>query len=227
MYGIAQSPENMRKLTVSVVLNTAFVHFIKATAGFYEKIEVLEILKENSAKGYTLGIARILLHRGHSLKDVKFPPHFKILDVFESKGCEHICLVKVSMPKQFLPMLHWMDVEIIWERPLVFTQDTITFSCTGLEPALEKIVQLSKFLGEVTSMAYEAADYRGYQVLPQLTEKEQFVLTNALASGYYEYPRKISATELAEKLGYSKSTLIEYLRKAENKIITTICTGEL
>ena len=41
----------MRKLTLSVTLNTAFVHFIKATAGFYEKIEVLEILKENNAQG--------------------------------------------------------------------------------------------------------------------------------------------------------------------------------
>lgn len=63
----------MRKLTVSVTLNQAFVYFIKATAGFYERIEVLEILKENNAKGYTLGIARILLCKGYSLKDVNFP----------------------------------------------------------------------------------------------------------------------------------------------------------
>jgi hypothetical protein len=217
----------MRKLTVSVTLNPAFVHFIKATAGFYEKIEVLEILKENNAKGYTLGIARILLTEGYFLKDVKFSGHFKILDVFESQDREHICLVKVSMPPQFQPLLRWMDVEVIWERPLVFTQETITFSCTGTEPALEKIVQFSKLLGTVTSIAYEVADYRGYQILPQLSKKERLVLTAALNAGYYEYPRKISATELSDKLGYSKSTLIEYLRKAENKIITTICPGDL
>ncbi|MCK9590402.1 MAG: helix-turn-helix domain-containing protein [Methanoregula sp.] len=217
----------MRKLTVSVTLNPAFVHFIAATAGFYEKIEVLEILKENSAKGYTLGIARILLHEGYSLKDVKFPRHFKILDVFETKDREHICLVKVSMPQQFVYMLEWIDIEVIWERPLVFTQETITFSCTGPEPGLERIVQFSKLLGTITSVAYEVADYRGYRILPQLSEKERLVLTTAISSGYYEYPRKISATELAEKLGYSKSTVIEYLRKAENKIIITVCTGEL
>jgi hypothetical protein len=222
MDGIAHSPEHMRKLTVSVTLNPAFVHFISATAGFYEKIEVLEILRENSAKGYTLGIARILLAEGYSLDAVRFPSHFRILDTFESKGREHICLVKVSLPPQFQSMLRWVDVEVIWERPLLFSQDTITFSATGPEPALDKVVQFSKLLGTVTSIAYEAAGYRGYQVLPQLSEKERLVLTAAIGSGYYEYPRRTSATELADKLGYSKSTLIEYLRKAENKVMEEI-----
>jgi len=198
----------MRKLTLSVTLNPAYVHFIAATAGFYEKIEVLEILKENSTKRYTLGIARILLSEGYSFKEVKFPGHFMILDVFESRDREHICLVKVSMPKQFLPLLRWMAIEIIWERPLVFTQNIIMFSCTGPEPALEKIIQFSKLLGTITSIAYEVADYRGYQILPQLSEKERLVLFTALSSDYFEYLRKISATELAEKLGYSKSTAI-------------------
>jgi hypothetical protein len=219
--------EYMRKLTVSVSFNSAFVHFINATAGFYDKIEVLEILKENSANGYTLGIARILLAKGYSLTDVRFPSHFRILDVFKSKEQEHICLVKVSMPPQFLHMLEWIDIEAIWERPLVFTQEAVTFSCTGSETALEKIVQFSKLLGTVTSVAYEMTCYRGYQVISQLSEKERLVLSTALNAGYFEYPRKISATELAEKLGYSKSTAIEYLRKAENKVITTVCTSDL
>jgi len=111
----------MRKLTVSVTLNPAFVHFIKATAGFYEKNEILEILKENHAKGYMLGIARILLFEGYSLKEVKFSRHFKIFDVSESQDRGHICLVKVSMPQQFLPLLRWMDVEVIWERRPLFS----------------------------------------------------------------------------------------------------------
>ncbi|OPX64877.1 MULTISPECIES: helix-turn-helix domain-containing protein [unclassified Methanoregula] len=217
----------MRKLTVSVTLNAVFAGFIRATAGFYEKIEVLEILREDTAKGYTLGIARILLTEEQSPDKVRFPPHFRILDTFESHGREHVCLVKVSMPPQFRSMLHWTDVDVVWERPLHFTQKSITFSCTGPEPALEKVMQFARFIGTVTSVAYEAADYRGYRILPQLTEKERLVLMAAIGDGYYEYPRRISATELAEKLGYSKSTLIEYLRRAENKVITTACTGDL
>jgi len=47
-------------------------------------------------------------------------------------------------------------------------------------------------------------------------------MTAATISGYYKFPRKMIATELAENLGYSKSTLIEYLRKAENKVMEEI-----
>jgi predicted DNA binding protein len=54
------------------------------------------------------------------------------------------------------------------------------------------------------------------------TEQERIVLVADIGSGYYEYPRRTSATELAGMPGYSKSTLIEYLRKAENKVMEEI-----
>lgn len=44
----------------------------------------------------------------------------------------------------------------------------------------------------------------------------------ARARGYYEYPRKVSADELANQLGVTKSTFIEHVRKAENTILTEI-----
>jgi hypothetical protein len=44
----------------------------------------------------------------------------------------------------------------------------------------------------------------------------------ARAQGYYEYPRKVTANELADQLGVTKSTFIEHIRKAENAILTKI-----
>ena len=50
------------------------------------------------------------------------------------------------------------------------------------------------------------------------------VLT-AYALGYYDVPRKISSDDLSRHLNVDKSTLIEYLRKAERKIIGSIIAG--
>ncbi len=52
-----------------------------------------------------------------------------------------------------------------------------------------------------------------------LSEKQETAIKTAVALGYYNFPRKISAQELAQRLKIDKSTLLEHLRKAEIKIM--------
>ncbi len=52
-----------------------------------------------------------------------------------------------------------------------------------------------------------------------LTTMQARVIRAAMASGYYEFPRDTSPTQLAKSLGIAKSTLLEHLRRAEAKII--------
>lgn len=54
---------------------------------------------------------------------------------------------------------------------------------------------------------------------PELTDQQRKIINLAKDLGYYDWPRKISVTKLAEYFGLGKSTFIEHLRKAENKII--------
>jgi predicted DNA binding protein len=51
-----------------------------------------------------------------------------------------------------------------------------------------------------------------------LTFDQQRIIRIAEQEGYFEFPRKISLTKLAEKLHMSKSNLEEILRRAEHKI---------
>lgn len=52
-----------------------------------------------------------------------------------------------------------------------------------------------------------------------LSDQQEMVLKYAVSRGYYNWPRKISAQDLAKKLGLNKATLLEHLRKAEIKVM--------
>jgi predicted DNA binding protein len=40
--------------------------------------------------------------------------------------------------------------------------------------------------------------------------------------GYYEWPRNVTARELAEEFDITKTTFLEHLRKAESKLLTAV-----
>ncbi|WP_254534686.1 helix-turn-helix domain-containing protein [Halomarina litorea] len=52
-----------------------------------------------------------------------------------------------------------------------------------------------------------------------LSERQREVFDLARKRGYYEWPREVSAADLADELGVSKPTLLEHLRKAEAKLL--------
>ena len=56
-------------------------------------------------------------------------------------------------------------------------------------------------------------------VNPHLTVKQKKAFELAVNNGYYEYPRKITLSQLASILGISFSTYQKHLRKAEQKIL--------
>lgn len=53
----------------------------------------------------------------------------------------------------------------------------------------------------------------------QLSERQREVLELAQKRGYYSWPRKTSASDLATEMAVSKTTLLEHLRKAESKLL--------
>ncbi|MFA9417352.1 helix-turn-helix domain-containing protein [Natrinema sp. HArc-T2] len=54
-----------------------------------------------------------------------------------------------------------------------------------------------------------------------LTERQREVVAEALARGYYDWPRGITNEELATELEISRATLHEHLRKAERAVLSS------
>ncbi|MHA2395430.1 MAG: helix-turn-helix domain-containing protein [Candidatus Thorarchaeota archaeon] len=55
-----------------------------------------------------------------------------------------------------------------------------------------------------------------------LTEKQVHALLTAFAQGYFRYPRGSDLQTIASKEKVSRTTFLEHLKKAENKIITAL-----
>lgn len=55
-----------------------------------------------------------------------------------------------------------------------------------------------------------------------LTEKQVHALLTAFAQGYFRYPRGSDLQTIASKENVSRTTFLEHLKKAENKIITAL-----
>jgi len=54
---------------------------------------------------------------------------------------------------------------------------------------------------------------------PILTDRQQWVLDEAIERGYYDTPRRITLVELAEELDIAKSTCSEILHRAEGQVL--------
>lgn len=54
---------------------------------------------------------------------------------------------------------------------------------------------------------------------PVLTERQREILEVARREGYYDYPRRISQSDLAGKIGVTKSTLCQALMIVERKLL--------
>lgn len=52
-----------------------------------------------------------------------------------------------------------------------------------------------------------------------LTDRQKQIVATAVAKGYFEFPRKISLTNLSQLVGVKPSTLSEILRSAERRIM--------
>jgi predicted DNA binding protein len=80
-----------------------------------------------------------------------------------------------------------------------------------------KINRIIKDLNEIAEI--ENVNISDNLPLDTLTDKEFKILSLAYEAGYFDYPRKIKARDLANMLGIKQSTLIYHLRNAEKKII--------
>ena len=172
-----------------------------------------------------MAIAAFNMNKGYTIEDIEVPDYVEIFNVLQKKENRYVCLIKAKYFKSLSSLAKKFNIDIIWDTPSIFTKDNMIISATGTEENLKKILELFKNIGTINKISFVKSIYNEQTILSCLTEKQKDILIAAKKNGYYAYPRKINSKELSEKIGLSKPTVVQHLRKAEVRLVSNILTG--
>ncbi|MFW9880294.1 MAG: helix-turn-helix domain-containing protein [Candidatus Thorarchaeota archaeon] len=197
----------------------------------FDYIEGKKLLKldfENSRKFLVLDIH---LKPGKRLMSSYIDGNFKILDVFRSERVIHTCLVSLNFSETVFGGINYnrdmfsLFDDIIFDLPFFGNNSKFTFSLITENQYFDSFfTQLQKY-GKIKLISVQKPNQSSDYLLDSLTPRQRDAIFLAKELGYYEWPRKMNAGQIAEYMNITKSTLVEHLRKAENALIKQILIG--
>lgn len=196
---------------------------------FFENLEYIEgkaLLKFDFEKGVKIGICDIKMKDESTLEDFPAPDGFEILKILKEDGNTYTCLIKIEYRRNLMRVLKLFHVEdLIYDLPFIISEEKVVFAFIAESETLKKLLSVIKPLGFVKNISFQKVSFSEYSALSCLTGRQKEIILAAKENGYYEFPRRITTERLAEKLGISKATTVEHLRKAENRIVSYITAG--
>jgi predicted DNA binding protein len=134
-------------------------------------------------------------------------------------------LARFHMVAETAP-IHLLERElaVLIRYPILVQDGMITIEVAG------RVVQLQKLIEELRR-SYPFVEVlrfgrdRMRTVPDSLTPKQYALLHQALAAGYFDVPRRISLTQLAENIGKSKSSVSSGLALVEKKLVESIAAS--
>ena len=134
------------------------------------------------------------------LSSTRFAPQFRI----------------VHANSEFVPIFR----ELHLERRFPFTVRAGEASWIVVAPGAKIRVLLERLRQRAPAIALESVRHEHlHQPGGPLTARQAEVLHRAILAGYFEIPRRVSLTELAQKVGVALSTLSESLAIVEKKLV--------
>lgn len=216
----------MRKLSVEICPITGFEYISKKIIKKIESIKMLEIIKLDFDRGIIAGIFEIILKDDCIIDNLHFPKEIKIFTILEEHGNNYICFLKIKFHKNYIRnKLRDLDFDIIWTRFELKPNNNLQISVIGENEQLIRFLDVIKKYGELKIISFQKAAFENHNILSSLTNKQRETLLVAKKNGYYDYPRAINGFQLSKKMGISKATTIEHLRKAEKRLISQILVG--
>lgn len=140
------------------------------------------------------------------------------LIVLRSDGREFTCLAKGTFSDDITRFLNTYGSK--FDYPVVFQDDCLTFSMIGSSEDFHTFItdaREQEWGLEILSVCEYNPSVGG--IFDVLTPRQKEILLESYRRGFFDHPRRINAGELAEQMGMHKTTLLEHIHKAENRLI--------
>jgi predicted DNA binding protein len=109
-------------------------------------------------------------------------------------------------------------LNLMWRLPINFRDGVSTWVVIGTEENIRRLEEelRSQSLDVVIEHVHHKSGEKGRALL---THRQADIFRKAMAAGYFEVPRHITLTELADQQGMAVSSLSEILAVVEKKIL--------
>lgn len=215
----------MRKVTVEIKLNPEMRKAGAPILDYIESLRVLEVLKIDFEKGIKAFIAELEFKEGHSIEDFREHEYYEVLNVLKSDGNKYTCIIKGHVPMEFRKLMKKFDLDLIWDAPMLVSDERIVFSAIGDQENIKKFLEAIKLIGVAENISFKKGAFKEHDLLSCLTPKQREIVIEAMKTGYYDYPKRINSETLSKRIGISKATLLEHLRKAEGRLLKNLLIG--
>jgi hypothetical protein len=213
---------DMRRLVIKLRPHSKFIEPFEDMLSHFESFKLMDLVRIDFEKGQKVGVVEVVVKEGVRLQDIALPPGYEIMGILKEEGRRYVLVAKMTAQKEMIPLFKTFDIDIVWGTPLHKTMDEVVISVMGSEENLRRFMVALRQISDILDVSFQKPSFSSDDLMSCLTEKQREVMTAAKDSGYYQYPRTISATQLAEKLGMSKATILEHLRKAEVRLMGAI-----
>lgn len=212
----------MRKVTVQLTPSKEVRKLYEPYFKYLKRISTLNLLKVDFQKNIELIIFEIIVKDKYDFQKIKWPKSIVFYHILKEEGNTITLLIKTNSEYLIKNFMNFHNLDIIWDSPSFVEKDRVVRSCIADETNLKKFVSNMEKFGKITKIAYKRSNYKETNFASHLTAKQKEILSVAQREGYYSLPRKINGERLARKIGCSKATVLEHLRKIENKIMNNI-----
>lgn len=158
----------------------------------------------------SIGEVKELMRRIKEFRQVKA---MNVLD-------KHVSRNNVTVTLSTIRVLNNSVLELLLNNNVYYYRELIT---SGLEYWLVVASDLSNLIRELRERAWlriiKNTNVNALLSNAPLTRRETQILKVAYETGYFNWPRGISLSQLASKLSISKATLAEELRSIERKLV--------